>query len=80
MVKDKYKGTDVTEASTDHIIRLLEELFKDFDLNDNKTIDFNNFMSELKNRYTKHEKNNNAFNIVKSKLTQKQWEYIWENL
>lgn len=80
MVKDKYKGTDVTEASTDHIIRLLEELFKDFDLNDNKTIDFNNFMSELKNRCTKHEKNNNAFNIVKSKLTQKQWEYIWENL
>ena len=50
MNKETYKGTNVKGASTEKIIDLISEIFNKFDLNDNNTIDFNIFISELKER------------------------------
>ena len=50
MTKETYKGTNVKSATIDKVLDLLIELFTKYDLNDNSSIDFNNFISEIRER------------------------------
>ena len=53
---ETYKGTNVKLAKTIKIIELIEELFKNNDLNDNSSKDFNSFIIEIKDRFKSSEK------------------------
>jgi hypothetical protein len=79
MNKETYKGTNVSSANTEKIFILIEELFSKFDLNDNQTIDFKIFMSELRERYKNFDKENKTIKTKLSKETNAK-NYYKENL
>ena len=67
-----YRGTDVSNANTLTILERLEEVFHEYDLKDNRSIDIKNFIKQLKTRDKINNKDKNYFDFMYDRMTLKQ--------